>query len=83
MRVIRGQMPPKNKAYGQRQGYTEPYAGTYAGYADGGHEGHRRLNQQPPIEIMQPDIRLDYSEKRHAVPLSSVYGCRVSSIGTT
>ena len=47
MQVIRGQMTPKNKAHGQQQGYT----GTYAGYADGGHEGHRRLNQQPSWEL--------------------------------
>ena len=55
MRVIRGQLIPENKAHGQRQGYTESYAETHAGYADKGHEGHQRLCQQPPIEIMQPD----------------------------
>jgi hypothetical protein len=51
MRVIRGQMTPKKKAHGQKQGYTGTYAGTYAGYADGGHEGHQRLNQQPSWEL--------------------------------
>ena len=45
MRVIRGQLIPENKAYEQRQGYTETYAETNAGYANKGHEGQNRRSR--------------------------------------
>ncbi len=48
---MRANMKHKNKANQPKQGYTGTYAGTYAGYADRGHEGHQRLNQQPSWEL--------------------------------